>query len=164
MAVEINKANFPAMTNTSKTLAGKSILLYVNYGTNATVENPIWKLIGGQKNTPLTMSADEIDASDKTSDGWGETLQGSKTWSIEQESVYKADDESIEIIKYAFINDVPLHIMRLDKYGNAMVGFATVTEFSDDNPHDDVASLTISLQGKGAPEFKTGVTLPDTAA
>lgn len=160
MAVEINKSNFPEMPNPSKTMAGNALLLFINYGENATTENPKWKLLGGQRNSPLSMTADEIDSSDKASDGWGETLQGPKSWSIDQESVYKVNDESVEIVKYAFLNNIPLHIMRWDKEGNAMTGFATVTEFSDDNPHDDVASVTISLQGKGAPEFKTGVADP----
>jgi hypothetical protein len=83
---------------------------------------------------------------------------------IEEDFSVTVNDESVEIVKYAFLNNIPLHIMRWDKEGNAMTGFATVTEFSDDNPHDDVASVTISLQGKGAPEFKTGVADPRLGA
>lgn len=56
-------------------------------------------------------------------------------------------------MKYAFVNDIAVHIMRLDKYGNAVKGFANITEFSDDNPHDDVATVTMTLSGIGKPEF-----------
>ena len=164
MALEINKAHFPEMPNPSKTMAGNSLLLFINYGEGATIESPKWKLLGGQRNSPLNMTSDEIDSSDKDTDGWGETLQGPKSWDISQENVYKVNDESVEVVKYAFLNNIPLHLMRWDKAGNAMIGFATVTEFSDDNPHDDVASVAITFKGKGAPEFKSGVADPRLGA
>lgn len=148
-------ANFPVQPNKSQTLAGKSILLFLNYGPGATVENPKWGLVGGQRNSPLSMSGDEVDGSDKASGGWGENLQGTKTWSIEQEGVYKVNNEMLDALKYAFMEDIAVHIMRLDKYGNAVKGWANITEFSDDNPHDDVATVTMTLSGIGKPEFTT---------
>ena len=147
----IKAANFPMQPNKSQTLAGKSLLLFLNYGEGATVENPKWGLVGGQRNSPLSMSGDEIDGSDKASGGWGESLQGTKSWSIEQEGVYK-------------VNNVAVHIMRLDKYGNAVKGFANITEFSDDNPHDDVATVTMTLSGIGKPEFVTNEPDPRNTA
>ena len=151
----IKAANFPMQPNKSQTLAGKSLLLFLNYGEGATVENPKWGLVGGQRNSPLSMSGDEIDGSDKASGGWGESLQGTKSWSIEQEGVYKVNNDMLDALKYAFVNDIAVHIMRLDKYGNAVKGFANITEFSDDNPHDDVATVTMTLSGIGKPEFVT---------
>jgi len=59
----IKAANFPMQPNKSQTLAGKSLLLFLNYGEGATVENPKWGLVGGQRNSPLSMSGDEIDGS-----------------------------------------------------------------------------------------------------
>ena len=106
MALAINPDYYPQNTNASQSMAGKNLLLYVAYGEGATVESPIWNLVGGQRNSPLSMSADEIDASDKSSGGWGETLQGTKTWSIEQECVYKVNDNGFDIMRYAFLNDI----------------------------------------------------------
>lgn len=110
------------------------------------------------------MSGDEIDGSDKASGGWGESLQGTKSWSIEQEGVYKVNNEMLDALKYAFVNDIAVHIMRLDKYGNAVKGFANITEFSDDNPHDDVATVTMTLSGIGKPEFVTNEPDPRNTA
>ena len=153
----IKAANFPMQPNKSQTLAGKSLLLFLNYGEGATVENPKWGLVGGQRNSPLSMSGDE-------SGGWGESLQGTKSWSIEQEGVYKVNNEMLDALKYAFVNDIAVHIMRLDKYGNAVKGFANITEFSDDNPHDDVATVTMTLSGIGKPEFVTNEPDPRNTA
>ena len=69
MALSINPDYFPKNTNASQSMAGKNLLLYIAYGEGATVEDPIWNLVGGQRNSPLSMSADEIDASDKSSGG-----------------------------------------------------------------------------------------------
>lgn len=163
MSLAINPAYYPQNTNASQSMAGKNLLLYIAYGEGATVESPIWNLVGGQRNSPLSMSADEIDASDKSSGGWGETLQGTKTWSIEQECVYKVNDNGFDIMRYAFLNDIPVYLMRRDKNGNAVKGFANITEFSDDNPHDDVATATVTFSGIGAPEFSTNEPDPGTA-
>lgn len=150
----IVEENLPKFTGASQSLAGKNVLLYVAYGEGATTSGP-WVLVGGQKNSPLSMSADEIDASDKASGGWGETLQGTKKWSIEQECVYKLNDEGFDIIRHAFLKDIPVYIMRRDKNGNAVKGWANITEFSDDNPHDDVATATVTFSGIGEPVFTT---------
>ena len=150
----INEANLPKFTDGSQSMAGKNVLLYMVYGDSPTADGP-WMLVGGQRNSPLSMSADEIDASDKASGGWGETLQGTKTWSIEQECVYKVNDEGFDALKYAFLHDIPVRIMRRDKNGNAVKGWANITEFSDDNPHDDVTTATVTFSGIGAPEFTT---------
>lgn len=163
MALAINPDYYPQNTNASQSMAGKNLLLYIAYGEGATVESPIWNLVGGQRNSPLSMSADEIDASDKSSGGWGETLQGTKTWSIEQECVYKVNDNGFDIMRYAFLNDIPVYLMRRDKNGNAVKGFANITEFSDDNPHDDVATATVTFSGIGAPEFSTNEPDPGAA-
>ena len=163
MALAINQDYYPKNTNASQSMAGKNLLLYIAYGEGATVESPIWNLVGGQRNSPLSMSADEIDASDKSSGGWGETLQGTKTWSIEQECVYKVHDNGFDIMRYAFLNDIPVYLMRRDKNGNAVKGFANITEFSDDNPHDDVATATVTFSGIGEPEFSTNEPDPGAA-
>ena len=83
----IKAANFPiaAKQKSKRWLVKPAVVL--NYGEGATVENPKWGLVGGQRNSPLSMSGDEIDGSDKASGGWGESLQGTKSWSIEQEGV-----------------------------------------------------------------------------
>ena len=40
--------------------------------------------------------------------------RATKSWSIEQEGVYKVNNEMLDALKYAFVNDIAVHIMRLD--------------------------------------------------
>ena len=61
------------------------------------------------------------------------------------------------------MNDIPVYLMRRDKNGNAVKGFANITEFSDDNPHDDVATATVTFSGIGEPEFSTNEPDPGAA-
>lgn len=141
-------------------ILGKNVLLFINAGVGATVEKPNWLLIGGQRNSGAEMSADEIDVSDKTSEGWGDTLSGQKTWSMGLESIMVIGDLGVEAIKQAFLNDQEIQILRWQKDGSAIMGWCSVTEFSDDAPHDDAVSLTGTLNGRGAPQFLTGIAYP----
>lgn len=59
-------------------LEGKYVLVYLNFGESATEASPKWAMIGGQKSGDLDLSADSIDASDKTSGGWGENILASR--------------------------------------------------------------------------------------
>ena len=67
-------------------LEGKYVLVYLNFGESATEASPKWAMIGGQKSGDLDLSADSIDASDKTSGGWGEKYPGlldfSASWRV----------------------------------------------------------------------------------
>ena len=54
-----------------KKLAGKDVLVYINYGESATYDAPKWCLIGGQKSGDLSLTADSIKADSKDSGGWG---------------------------------------------------------------------------------------------
>jgi len=145
--------NIPQRVNDNVKILGKNVYLFVNAGEGATIAEPNWLLVGGQRNSALEMSADEIDVSDKGSEGWGDTVAGTKTWSIGLESIQVEGDLGAKAIKQAFLLDQEIQIMRWWKNGNAEVGWCSVTEFSDDVPHDDAMSITGTLQGRGAPQF-----------
>jgi TP901-1 family phage major tail protein len=158
--------NIPQRESDNVKIQGKNALLFVNAGEGATVESPNWLLVGGQRNSALEMSADEIDVSDKGSGGWGDTLAGTKTWSISLESIMVIGDIGAQAIKQAFLNDQEIQIMRWRRsseagyLGEAETGWVTVTEFSDDAPHDDAMTLTGTLNGRGAPTFLSDVPYP----
>lgn len=152
--------NIPQRGSDNQKLLGKNVMLFVNAGVNATVSNPNWLLVGGQRNSPLEMSADEIDVSDKNSGGWGDMLSGMRNWSISLESIYVMGDLGVQALKQAFLNDQEIQIMRWHKGGNAEVGWCSVTEFSDDVPHDDAMSITGTLSGRKAPAFLENVPYP----
>lgn len=140
----------PQYPSTTKKTLGKDYLLFVAEGT---FEDPIWNLVGGQRGASLNMSAEEIDVSDKTSDGWGDTVAGMKNWSLELDAILVLDDKGVAILKQCFLKSVPAYVMRRYADGRAEKGWVSVTDFSDETAHEDAAGLTGTLNGKGAPEF-----------
>lgn len=141
-------------TNKVQKIAGKNVLVYINYGEGATYDAPKWCLIGGQTTADLDMTADSIDASTKDSGGWGETLAGMKSTELDLEGVAAVNDEGLDQLKQAYLNGLTVDICRYTVgAGTADRNFYVVTEYSDSTPHDDVVSYKAKLSGKGAPKF-----------
>ena len=83
-------------------ILGKDILLFLNYGENASEETPVWALIGGQRSADYNSSAEEIDTTDKTSDGYGDSEPGLKTAELTTEVIVKKGDETISALQEAY--------------------------------------------------------------
>ncbi|WP_418695809.1 phage tail tube protein [Acidaminococcus intestini] len=144
-------------------LEGKYVLVYLNYGEGATEESPKWALVGGQKSGNLDMSADSIDASDKTSGGWGEKYPGIKSTELSIEGNILGGDEAYQALKEAFIAGEPVDICRYDsKNKKADRNWYSITELGDETPHDDVATFSLKLEGIGAPKFYESLTSVDS--
>jgi TP901-1 family phage major tail protein len=143
----------PARPAAQNKLMGKNVLVFLNYGDGATYASPVWALIGGQRNAGLSASADEIDLSDKTSGGWGETEQGIKSTEISLEGLLMTGDAAVKELKNAFIAGEAVDILRWAKDGTSDRNWYSITEFSDDAPHDDGVTLTVTLKGMGEPVF-----------
>lgn len=144
-------------------LEGKYVLVYLNYGEGATEESPKWALVGGQKSGNLDMSADSIDASDKTSGGWGEKYPGIKSTELSVEGNILGGDEAYQALKDAFLKGEPVDICRYDsKNKTADRNWYSITELGDETPHDDVATFSLKLEGIGAPKFYEGLTSVDS--
>ena len=62
----------PLKPATEAKLLGKNVLAFLNFGETATFASPVWALLGGQRSADFSSSADEIDLTDKTSDGYGD--------------------------------------------------------------------------------------------
>src|SRR5574344_1362213 len=125
--------SLPENSNKSVAEAGKDTLLSVNKGTEVT---PVWVLVGGQRNTPLTRKANTLDASHKTSGGWSSKVPGLKEWSISYSGLQIASDEGLQIVDYCFNNDKQVNVKISYKNGSFRTCWAFVTEYSDDNAHD----------------------------
>lgn len=138
-------------------LTGKEVLLYLNYGEGATHAAPVWTLIGGQTTADLSMTADSIDAGNKASGGWGETYAGIKSTELSLEGVICKSDEGYAALKDAFIKSEAVDICRYAADGTADRNWYDITELSDETPHDDMATFSITLAGKGAPTFYNGL-------
>ena len=142
-------------------LMGKEVLLYLNFGEGATEEAPVWTLIGGQTTADLDMSADDIDASDKNSNGWGETEAGLKTTELSLEGIICNNDEGYAALKDAFIKGEAVDICRYAADGTADRNWYSITELSDETPHDDMATFSVTLAGIGEPKFYKGLSSVD---
>lgn len=129
-------------------MAGKGVLLSI--ATDGTESDPTWTLIGGQRSDDLNQEADEIDASHKTSGGWKISLQGLKSWSIDLESVYIMSNAGVEALQSAFRSGTA----QLFKYeyanGKYQTGYGIVNNFSVKAPHDDVVTVSGTINGVGA--------------
>lgn len=139
-------AILPDNPDQSVATAGKDYKLYVNTGTVAT---PIWTLIGGQRNSPLNQTADTIDVSHKGSGGYKSTIAGLKGWTIELDGLALLDDEGIDAIEYAYDNSKQVNIKFERPDLKYKTGWASVTEFSLEPPHDGEATISGSLEGVG---------------
>lgn len=150
------------MTNSKQRLVGKNCLVYLNYGEGATEAAPKWAAIGGQTKGNLDMSADSIDGSNKDSGGWGETYTGTKTTELSVEGYITKDDDAYNALKEAFVNGEAVDICRyFADAGTAERNWYNITKLSDETPHDDMVSFSMTLGGIGAPKFYKGLTSVD---
>lgn len=66
-------AQRPVRPTVDKKLMGREVLVFLDYGEDATYADPVWSLIGGQRTADFNNSADAIDTSDKNSNGYGDS-------------------------------------------------------------------------------------------
>lgn len=165
MAVEID--NYPDYTDGSIAVLGKLFLCYLNYGPEATATSPKWLLLGGSRNNPLTIESDSIDASSKSSSGYGEHLPGTASWSSDTEVVLRAGDQAFEVLEHWKLNqDVQTEKPALNfAFVNTQTkeyytGWGTITSLELDTSYDDVVTATWTIEGTGPITKKTGWTDP----
>ena len=119
---------------------GLDILVYV--GTKA---------VGGQKGCTLTMEADTIDVSNKNDFGWASTIGGAKSWSVSCDGQFIANDEGQKALMSAFVAGTEVQVeMKNTAQSIYFAGKAAITSLEVDAQFDDVATMTIELQGIGA--------------
>ena len=119
---------------------GLDILVYV--GTKA---------VGGQKGCTLTMEADTIDVSNKNDFGWASTIGGAKSWSVSCDGQFIANDEGQKALMDAFVAGTEVQVeMKNTAESIYFSGKAAITSLEVDAQFDDVATMTIELQGIGA--------------
>jgi TP901-1 family phage major tail protein len=125
---------------------GKDYLLYVNTGTAYV---PVWTLVGGQRGASLGMTAEEIDASSKTTGGWTATLPGMRSWNIDLDGLMLLQDAGIEALERAHAQGKQVNVKFRYPDDSYRVGWATLTDFSSEAPHDGEATLSGTLSGNG---------------
>lgn len=140
-------AKLPVNPDTQVATPGKATLLYVDIGTTGTES---WKLVGGQRNSPLNETADSIDASHKASGGWKVTIAGLKGWTSEYDGLVILDDEGLQAIHYCFRESKQVHVKLAYEDCRYRTGWAFVTAYNEDNSHTGVQTLKVTLTGVGA--------------
>ena len=153
-------------TNPDKSIAelGKDSLLYIDGGTDTV---PAWKLVGGQRNSPINQTATSIDGSHKTSGGWATNLAGVKSWTCSYTGLLIMSDEGLQILEYCFRHDKQAHVKFVYKDGSYQEGWAAVTQYNKDTNYTAVATVSVTLSGVGAisevkPKEETTSTTPTT--
>ena len=109
------------------------------------------KAVGGQKGCTLTMEAETIDVSNKNDFGWASTIGGAKSWSVSCDGQFIANDEGQKALMTAFVAGTEVQVeMKNTAQSVYFAGKAAITSLEVDAQFDDVATMTIELQGIGA--------------
>jgi len=124
-------------------LKGVNVLLYADVNGTET-------LIGGQKNATLSLSADTIETTAK-GDDFRKYLQSFKSWTVSCDGLLVTGDSGFDALKQAFENGSEVSVVIKDADGkfNAS-GSAIVTSMEYSFPLDDMAGISVELQGTGS--------------
>lgn len=106
------------------------------------------KVLAGQQDAILKQSAQAIDITNKINPEWQENLSGTKMWNINCNGCYVLNEESLEKLENAFLNnqtvEVSIIIGNYTYKGNAiLVSFPLNTTFSQS------VKYNINLLGTG---------------
>ena len=127
-------------------IRGLEVLLFVN-GTE----------VGGQRGASLSMSADDIDITDKTTEGYKAFLAGLKEWSISCDGLVCVGDQGYDALVEAFLNaeEVQVQLRNGDSAETATFGYqgtVSIASMDFDAQYDD--ALTYSCELKGASKLE----------
>ena len=129
------------MAETTK-IKGLEVLLYV--GTN---------VVAGQRGASLSMSADDIDITDKTTEGYKAFLAGLKEWSISCDGLVCVGDAGYDALVDAFLNAEEVQVQLKNEAGTfGYQGTVSIASMDFDAQYDD--ALTYSCELKGASKLE----------
>ena len=135
-------------SSAAKAVAGKDILLAIWSSDGAKI-----LAISGQQGLTINRLADSIEITSKdTTGGWKSKIPGMKEWSIDNDGIYVAGDESHKILSEAFEAGDPVCVKVYNgKTKKGMFGgLATITDYPLEAPHDDAMTYNLTLEGMGA--------------
>jgi TP901-1 family phage major tail protein len=125
---------------------GVNFLVKVNTGDDVT---PNFVAVLGQRGGTFSRGYDTIDLTSKDNSGWADADYGNGNWSISADGTLQENDPAFEALDAAFINAEAVEVQFEFESGKAYEGFAIITDFSIEAPHDDVATYSLELTGKG---------------
>lgn len=127
-------------------MRGVEVLVKVNTGTEAV---PAYTAILGQKGGTFSRGYDTIDLTSKDNAGWADSDYGNGNWSVSVDGNLEEADPALDALDAAFLAAETVKVQFVFPSGKAYEGDAVITDFSFEAPHDDVASYSLELTGKG---------------
>lgn len=166
MPITISKEKYPAFAAGTGT-SGKRLVMFINYGTGATAQNPVWTLLGGCTSNSLPLSAEANSVQTKDNGYWPISVITSKSFEVNAEVIMLRDNEAQEAIEAFMIDDditaekKLLHVAIVDldtkDYYDLKVA-PTSWEITAES--EDLITKSFAATGSGAPEKKTGFIVP----
>ena len=127
------------MAETTK-IKGLEVLLYV--GSN---------VVAGQRGASLSMSADDIDITDKTTEGYKAFLAGLKEWSISCDGLVCVGDAGYDALVDAFLNAEEVQVQLKNEAGTfGYQGTVSIASMDFDAQYDDALTYSCELKGASA--------------
>ena len=109
------------------------------------------KVVGGQRGASLSMSADELDITDKTTEGYKAFLVGLKEWNISCDGLVCTDDTGYQALFNAFLNGTVVEVQFKQKEGGfGYTGPMVISSMDFDAQYDDAVTYSCELKGAGA--------------
>ena len=110
-------------------------------------------VLGGQRGASLSMSADELDITDKNTTGYKKYLVGLKEWSISCDGLVCNGEEGYEALFNAFINGDIVEVQFKQKDGTfGYHGPMVIASMDFDAQYDDALTYSCELKGASALE------------
>lgn len=127
-------------------IAGCDVLLKVaKEGTNGATPTT-YVTIGGQTGATLNRSAETIDVTDKTNDGYKESMAGLKEWSVDCDGFLVINDAGIAILDEQFEARKPVYV-EIIMGGQKYTGSGYITDYPIEMPLDSAVSYSLSISG-----------------
>lgn len=127
-------------------IRGLEVLIYINTGT---AEAPKYVAVGGQRGASLSMSADELDITDKNTTGYKKFLVGLKEWSISCDGLVVDGEEGYDALFNAFINGNLVHVQFKKDNTFGYEGDMVISSMDFDAQYDDALTYSCELKGAG---------------
>jgi predicted secreted protein len=116
----------------------------ISVGTGATTPT----LIGFERSATLTLSLNNADVSNKSSNDWTERLPTFRDWTIEGEAIFDPSDSAQDDLWTAYNTRNKVNVL-VTIAGDTYEGDAYLSELSFEGGHDAEIAGSFSLEGTG---------------
>lgn len=110
---------------------------------------PTYTTVAGQRGATLNRGTSTADATSKDTPGWEENLPVLSNWSVEMDALLITDDAGYLALQRAHRYRRRVNVV-IEDGALTESGVGTITDFPQEAPHDDVATVSATIQGTGA--------------